>query len=340
MTPRLRIASSGMCCPVGFSARAARAAIRGRLNRFEESEFIDKRSEPLVVSRLPLGDIWGPRRMAMMFESALRDCLAGAEEVKPESTAFCLLVAERGRVGYNEAWAKACLAVYDKCIGAPPPGASHTFTAGRAGLAMVLRHAHTLLREGQVRQVIVAGVDSYLNAHTIAHLLHKDRLLTGETSAGFIPGEGVGVLLLSLEAKTQGGLHVLGVGSAEEKATLDNDEPSRALGLTAALREALAASGCTMNDLDFRISDVSGTPLFFTEAATANTRLLDHRSRPFPLLHLADCIGETGAAIGPLSLAYLCDAMARGYAPGARAVLQLSNEEGARAAVVVEQFVV
>lgn len=338
MKPRLRVASSGMCCPVGFSARTARAAIRARLNRFMESEFVDEQAEPLVVSRLPLGDLWGPRRIATIFEAALTDCVGIAPDFNPKATALLLLVAEQGRPGYNDAWAKVCMTTFEKVTGAALSADSRILPSGRAGLATALREAHKLLTGGLAHQVVVAGVDSYLNAETITHLLRKGRLLTGEVSEGFIPGEAAGTLLLGLESPGQRGLHVLGIGSAEETASIDNDEPVRALGLTHALREALAASGYQMNDLHFRMADVSGEPLLFREAAMANTRLLDHRGGHFPLLHLADCIGETGAAIGPLSLAYLTDAMARGYVPGTRAVLHLSNDGGTRAAVVVEHL--
>jgi 3-oxoacyl-[acyl-carrier-protein] synthase-1 len=338
MKPRLRVTASGMCCAVGFSARAARAAIRARLNRFFESEFMDDKAEPVVVSRLPLGDFWGPRRMATLFEAAVADCLTQAPDFRPQTAALLLLVAEQGRPGYSPAWERACVTAYEKLTRAPLPVESRTLTLGRAGLVPALRHAQQLLMTGRLRHVLVVGVDSYLNAETIRHLLHKERLLTEEISDGFIPSEGAGAVLLERESPGQAGLHVLGVGTAEEKATFDNDEPMRALGLTSALREALAASGYKLNDLHFRMADMSGEPYFFREAAMADTRLLDHRKGRFPLLHLADCIGETGAAIGPLSLAYLADAMARGYVPGTRAVIHLANDGGTRAAAVVEHL--
>ncbi|KFE67599.1 hypothetical protein [Hyalangium minutum] len=338
MRTQLRIAASGMCCAVGGFARAARAAIRAGLNRFEESEFVDARAEPLIVSRMPLENLWGPRRIATMFEAAVKDCISEAPAFSPKTTALLLLVAEQGRPGYQDSWAEACVAAYEKLTGMAPSTEVRTLALGRAGIVSALREAHSLLVHRYARQVLVVGVDSYLNAEAITHLLRKRRLMTEEVSEGFIPGEGAGALLLELPPREPVGLHVLGTGAAEETATLDNDEPVRALGLTRALREALAASGYHMNDLHFRITDLNGVPLAFREAALADTRLLDHRAGRFPLLHLADCIGETGAAVGPLSLAYLADAMARGYVPGTRAVLHCANDGPERAAVVAECF--
>ncbi|WP_224368423.1 hypothetical protein [Hyalangium versicolor] len=338
MRTPLRIVSSGMCCAVGGSARAARAAIRAGLNRFVESEFIDALAEPLIVSRMPLDRIWGPRRIAMMFEAALTDCIAGTPDFNPRATALLVLVAESGRPGYYGTWERACLASYEKLAGASPPAEAQVLALGRAGIVSALRQAHELLSRRRARQVLIAGVDSYLNAETITHLLRRERLMTEEVSEGFIPGEGAGALLVELGSRRERGFHVLGTGEAEETATIDNDEPVRALGLSRALREALGASGYQLNELHFRMTDISGEPLSFQEAAMADTRLLDHRKGRFPLLHLADCIGETGAAIGPLSLAYLADAMARGYVPGTRAVLHCANDSGKRAAVVVEHL--
>ena len=67
-----------------------------------------------------------------------------------------------------------------------------------------------------------------------------------------------------------------------------------------AFRAALEDAGCTLGDLDFRITDVSGEQYMFKEAALAMTRLLRKRKEEFDIWHPADCIGETGAAIGPV----------------------------------------
>jgi len=343
MTPGLFVSGCGMCCAVGFTAPAARAAIRGGLDAFGESQFDDKLGAPIVVAELPLGDVRGPRRLATLFESALSECLSGQPGVDPAETALLLLVAERSRPGYTDRWAAACFQACLSVSKTPFHPESKALPLGRAGLSTALSEAHALLssspsapKSPPIKHVVVAGADTYLSSHTINHLVREERLLSrGGNSDGFIPGEGAGALLLSLATPGRTGLHILGTGTSlvpEEE--LDELAP-RAAALTTAVRGALSDSGCSMDDLDFRMTDLSGEAASFREAAIADTRLLDHRSRPFPVLHLADCIGETGAAVGPLSIAYLAGTMGRGHVPGVSALFHLSNDDGARAAVIL-----
>lgn len=336
MTVALRIAGSGMCCAVGFSAPAARAAIRAGLDRFRESAFVDERGRALVTASLPLGDVWGPRRLAMMFEAAFRECVEGAESVEAGATAVLLLTAEAGRPGAYATWPRACFEACAAAAGGTFHAASRALPLGRAGIAAALLEARALLAERQVKRVVVGGVDSYLNAHAMNHFLRRGRVLSTDSSSGFIPGEGAGALLVELAPRTEAGLFVVGVGVAEETATVDNDLPVRAQGLTRAIRGALSESGYRMSELHFRVSDIAGEPFYFNESGLALTRAFDRRVPEFPLFHITDSVGETGAAIGPLSLAHLAGAMPRGHAPGTRALFHLAGDGGARAGVVVE----
>jgi 3-oxoacyl-[acyl-carrier-protein] synthase-1 len=336
MKPPLVITGSGMCCPLGFDAPSTRAAIRAGLCHFEESDFLDARGQRVLVARVPLGDIWGPRRLATMFELALTECTASASDFDPALTALLLTVADRGRAGYSDSWAHACFNACSSVVGKPFHPESRVLPLGRAGIGPALTGAHTLLVKGYVKRVVVAGVDSYLNAHSINHFLRKVRILSVGASDGFVPGEGAGALLVELaSAARPASIRVLGVGVADEPATLDNDEPQLARGLAAAARQALSTSGYHANDMGFRLADLSGESFFFREAAIVSTRLLDHPTGRMPLLHLGDCVGETGAAVGPLSLAYLAGAMPRGHTPGALGLAHFASDGGARAALVV-----
>ena len=342
MTPGLFVSGCGMCCAVGFTAPAARAAIRGGLDAFGESEFDDKLGAPIVVAELPLGDVRGPRRLATLFEAALSECVSGQPGVDPAETALLLLVAERSRPGYTDRWAAACFHACLSVSKTPFHPESKALPLGRAGLSTALSEAHALLsaqrshEQTPIHHVIVAGADTYLSSHTINHLVREERLLSrGGNSDGFIPGEGAGALLLSLATPGRTGLHILGTGTSVDPEGDEDELVPRAAALTTAVRGALSDSGCTMDDLDFRMTDLAGDASSFRDAAIANTRLLDHRSRPFPVLHLADCIGETGAAVGPLSIAYLAGTMGQGHVPGTSALFHLSNDDGARAAVIL-----
>lgn len=329
----LRVLGTGMCCAVGWTAKAARAAIRAGLDRFGESEFHDARGEPVIVARLPIGDVWGARRLAMMFEAAVTEAASAVESLDPAKTALVLIVAEKGRPGYSDEWARDCFRACESRFARPFHPESRILPLGRAGIAHALRDARELLLTG-LKHVIIAGVDSYLNAHSMNHFLRRRRVLASDSDDGFIPGEGAGAFVLT--TGTGAGLHIRGLGIADEAATIDNDLPARASGLTTAMRAALGESGYGMSELDFRMADIAGESFFFREAGHAVTRAFDRPRPHFPLLHITDSVGETGAAIGPLSIAYLSDAMARGHVPGARALLHFQNDGSARAALVVE----
>ena len=108
----------------------------------------------------------------------------------------------------------------------------------------------------------------------------------------------------------------------------------RADGLTQAIKNGLRAAGCALHNLDFRISDVSGEQYYFKEAALALGRILRERKEQFDLWHPAECIGETGAAIGIVCLAVALASIEKGYAPGRGLLVHTSGDSGQRAAIV------
>ncbi|MEZ4312548.1 MAG: hypothetical protein R3F14_31350 [Polyangiaceae bacterium] len=335
MSLALSICGSGMCCAVGFTAEAARPAIRAGLEAFAESDFLDSAGFPVIAAILPIEDVWGSRRMALQFESVIEQCLAGTR-LDPAGIPILLLTAERGRPGSFETWGKACFRAREEATGRPVHPESRVLALGRAGLAAAVVEARAILAGRRAEHVLIAGVDSYLNALAINHFLRRDRILSPEAKNGFIPGEGAGAVLVRLAPRTDPGLFVLGSGVADEEATVDNEVPSRAIGMTRAIRAALSESGYRLSDLHFRVADIAGEPFYFTEAGLAVSRAFDQRVGEFRTVHITDAVGETGAAIGPMSLAYLAGAMPRGHTPGTRALFHLASDGGARAALVLE----
>jgi len=122
---------------------------------------------------------------------------------------------------------------------------------------------------------------------------------------------------------------------AQERATLESDEPLRAAGLTQVSRRALAEAGLRMEDMDFRLSDASGEGYAFKEVALALSRVLRVRKESLPLWLPAECLGETGAASAMVSLVMATVAMRRGYAPGPRAISYATSDSGDRAVAVL-----
>jgi len=104
--------------------------------------------------------------------------------------------------------------------------------------------------------------------------------------------------------------------------------------LAIAIRSALSAAGRDMSQVDFRISDIAGEQYYFKEAALALSRTLRVRKDAFELWHPAECVGETGASIGPLMLVVMNSACQKAYAPGPTVLCHAANDSGERMAIV------
>lgn len=332
----LVIHAAGMCCAVGYHLAAASCALRAGVDHFRESSFIDHSGKSLLAAQLDFEDLWGPQRLAQIVRMAVADCAQAGNAIDPASTVLILTAAERGRphteVDNFERLYRECQELFDS----PFHEGSAVFPHGRAGIGDALWHAQSQLQRDSVRRVLLVGADSLLDAATIEHYLGQDRLLSTGNASGFIPGEGAAALLLGIAGPSDTGLHVVGAGRALESAKPEGEIPNRAIGLTAAMREALALADLPANALDFWANDQNGETFFAKEAANAYARLMGDDGTGLPIVQVADCIGETGGAAGPMTLAFLSTLMSRDDSPGERALLHFASDEGQRAALIVE----
>lgn len=346
MTPRLCIVAHGACCAVGHNARAAGAAIRARMNHFRETEFTDESGRPLIGSSLYDIRIWGEARLHMMFHAVLGECMIQLPARTNDSmdTAILLLCAEAARVGQygrHLAWAEHMLE--RSVTGGKFHETSRVLPLGKAGIANALCEARRLLQlKNGPEFVVVAGVDSYLDAPVIEAMLADGRLASTQNSDGFIPGEAAAAIALSLAAPSSGirsAVWIEGIAEAREAATIGGEAPLRALGLSKAMRAAAADSGCQLADLDFHASGASGESWYARETGLALARALEKRVPTFPHHMVSKAVGEVGAACAPLTLAWLAQAMARPDRPGRRALAHFSGDDGLRAALVLRYAV-
>lgn len=335
MTMALRIDQAAMCCALGYSLEAASAAIRACLDHFRESWFVDRGGRPLHCAMIWDNDLWGPSRMGFMFEHVLAEIFHKAPECDPGRTCLMLLTPEESRPGSHKDWAQEIFAACTDKVAFHE--SSRICPGGRAGIGLCLHWARDVLAANEVEQLLLAGVDSYLTVGAIEHLLDTDRLLAGGASDGFIPGEGAGGGLLRKAKPGVPGLHVSGVGLAHEASRLDSDEPAnRSEAFTAAVRAAVAECGFRAADIDLHMSDCSGESFYIKEIVHGLVRVVDREMPEYHHMMIAPYLGETGAAVGPLILAFLTDYMPRMRKGRSRALLNFANDGGERAAVMLE----
>lgn len=329
----LAIVAAGMVTGVGLDAPASCAAIRAGLDNFQETRFVDAGGEALLGCEVPLAPTGD--KQATLLAMALEEC-AQAAGVALETVPVLLCLSERERPGRADGHAEHLLAQLQRELGRSLHAASALIQHGRVGAAVALRQARQLIYEQRVGQVIVAAVDSLLDEPALRAYEQQRRLLTSGNGDGFIPGEAASAVLVARPAAGgQAQLLCLGLGYGVEPSPIGSGRPLRADGLVKAIQDALAAAGRPIDAMDFRLVDVSGEHYWFKESSLALLRTLRQPKEPFDIWHPADCVGEVGAAIGPLMLAVAKAACEGRYSAGDNILCHFSNLDGRRAAAVL-----
>jgi len=331
----MAVSGIGLVTSIGLDARATCAALRAGIANPSASDTLFDGDHPLAMHRVPLERPWSGRaRHVKLLAPAIRQCLEGSDAAA-QDVPLILCLAEPERAGRCRRLESDLLAELHAELGMRfHTERSSVIALGRVGVLAALRRARDLLADAAVPEVIVAAVDSLLDARTLEALQGQRRLLTASNSNGFIPGEGGGALRLARARGAAGELTCIGLGYGAEEAMLRSGKPLRADGLSAAIRSALAEANLAIHELDFRIADVSGEQFFFKEAAIALGRLLRVPKPAFDLWHPSDGTGETGAVAGIAMIAMGAMACAKNYAPGHRMLLHASADGAPRAAAI------
>jgi 3-oxoacyl-[acyl-carrier-protein] synthase-1 len=325
-----------MITGVGLDSPSSCAAMRCAIDAFGETRFMDRGGEWIIGSAVPLDPpLRGREKIVRMALAAIGECLSGLQDMAPGAVPILLCVAENDRPGRFQGLDQTLLDDVSRQLGVPLHPASAIFSNGRVAGVQAIVRARELIDSG-IPCCVLAGVDTFLVAATLADFEAKRRLLTSKNSDGFIPGEaGAAVLLGPGKEQPERQLLCLGVGFAMEKATVDSGEPLRADGLAEAILAAIADSNCGYERLDYRLSDANGEQYRFKEAALARARTIRILKCVHELWHVADCIGEIGAAVVPCAIAVARAAAVKGYAPGKGVLCHFGNDGRERAAMIL-----
>lgn len=337
MRQPVAILGSGMVTSVGLSAPATCAAIRCAIDHFSETGFIDKGGEWIIGSTVQLEQPWrGLEKLVHMAVPAIRECLAQAGGIAPVSIPLLLCVAERDRPGRLDGLEDELFQRIVRELGVRFHPSSAIVPKGRVAGALAVGIARRLLHEERVPLCLIAGTDSMLVAGTLAAYEDRDRLLTSKNSNGFIPGETAAAVLVGLPRESkEPQLLCFGIGFGREEATVDSEKPLRGDGLVQAMHGAIADAGCGLEDTHYRLTDLNCEQYGFKEAVLAFNRTLRVRKQEHDIWHLADCIGEVGAAIGPCVLGVALAAAEKSYAPGEGVLCHFAEDSETRAAMIL-----
>jgi len=331
----LAITGVGIVTGVGLSAPATCAAIRCAIDNFQETRFMDSGGEWIMGCEVPLEQPWrGRTKLLKMATMAIRECLQGNPQLNPKVTPLLLCLSEHERKGrVFEDDNQFFLDVLDELKLQFHPK-SRVIAHGHVGVAVALKHARELIQELNLPQVLIAATDSLLVGSSLAYFEEKERLLTSNHSNGFIPGEAGAALVVEPYLGQKNQLVCTGLGFGVEKAHVYSEEPLRADGLTAAIREALDDAGHGESLLDFKITDLSGEQYYFKEASLAFSRLDRTKREEFDIWHPADCVGEVGSTLGLIMIGVLKAACEKAYSKGNHILAHLGDDDGKRCSMI------
>jgi len=332
----LAITGVGMVTGVGLNAPASCAAIRCALDNFQETRFMDSGGEWIMGSVVPLEQYWRSKtKLIKMAAAAVRECLDGNPQIKPESTPMLLCLSEKERKGRVIDDDNQFFLDLQKELGLTFHTESRLILHGHVAVAVAMQQARILIETLKLKHILIVATDSLLVGSTLAHYEEYDRLLTSNNSNGFIPGEaGAALVVEPVSAKQTHQLICVGLGFGVEKSHVYSEKPLKADGLTAAIKESLADAGCGENVLDFKITDISGEQYYFKEASLAFSHIDRTKRKEFDIWHPADCIGEAGSVLGMIMIAVLKSACEKTYTKGDHILAHLGNDDGKRSSLI------
>ncbi len=325
---RLAIGAVGAFSSVGLNAPQTMSSLRARMQRFEALDLEDEDGEPITGAPTPLPrEVRGAARLVAMAQEALAECARGRER-EPAPVLLCCSDGQQGAPAPDEvldALAQRAGVLMHRRL-------SRAFVAGHAAVVEALQEARRLFRVHEIRTCYLGGVDSLVEPDRLAALLEQDKIKRDGNPFGIIPGEGAAFLRLELVGSSASKPHIEGLGLAKS----NEQGAGFAIGfaLEHAMKAALANAGAEVREAVCLAHDGTGQRRPAQDLAVAVARLGVAREQVFDLWDVATCVGETGAAVGPLSLGYLAFAMGRGrLAPGA--LFSGSSENGLAGAVFV-----
>jgi 3-oxoacyl-[acyl-carrier-protein] synthase-1 len=334
----LTIKACGLVTSVGYNAAASLAAIRAGLRNVQQTNLWDPQSGTyLAAGKVPLPQWWvGNGKLADLAAPAIFECFHAAKPIPASDIPVLLGIAPLDRPFRFPGLDTEILPEIEHRLGFRLHQASRVIPRDHVGVIVGLREAAELIRTRQAPCVIVAAVDSLLHHDLKNYYLSNRRLLTPANSNGFSLGEaGSAILVVPAQTGARTEFTVISTGLALEKAIIESETPLRAEGLVEAIHEALRQGGLTFQDLHFRITDANGEHYKFKEIALARMRF---RKAPnpklFDLWHPIECVGDVGAAIGPLVLGLALHASQKDYGIGPNVLCTFGNDNGERGALI------
>ena len=340
----LAITGVGLVTPVGLTAPATAAALRGGISRLSLSDYLyilrsDEDLEPVTCAEIPelCSGLMGMRRLRTMLRPALLEALQQAG-VSADAKVGVYLgtsgahAAERF-LDYDPAYRAL---VKDGWPGDIHDDAIHLIPGGRTACLSAIRQAAQALERHDIEFAVVGAVDSWVTPRPLHWLLEEGLLPAHPRKTGMFPGEAAGFVVLESALSARQRQAPVLARLARSSGRLDPTPKGEPL-LGGALADALRTAGEGLHDQDLVMySDLNGDRYRVLEWAGAETKGLWYYTH-LAMEHCADCIGDSGAAMGAVNLAWAAQTLHRDHVPHARIFIWGSAYEGGREVAVLER---
>jgi len=340
--------------PIGGNIDQTCCAIRAGINLFEEHEFYQCEphdpewdpSLPLVVSAYPFNDVLadGFTRMVDMGIQSLKEIVSNLKIGRKDLSRCGLFVALPEQDKITDSWQLKEQFINTLCgkTGLGGFTKKEIIFQGRTGGLRQLQSAMSHIASGQLDYCIIAGVDSFLADDRIQHFDKHWRIKSDRTADGFIPGEASIMFAIEKHRTAQErGLDSLAsieaIAFNHESNPITGDKQSTGVGCSEVLESVISQAAAT-SVVDWTISDMNGESYTGREWGTVLVRNGEKFSPSHQLDHPVDCVGELGAAMGPLMVSMAVHAFKNDYQKSPEVLLTNSADNGDRAAALLKQI--
>jgi len=318
-TRNIEISAVGMFTPIGADADMTAASVCSGISAYESSSVINKNFNPMTMSQVPedalppLNDELIGLSLTGRQQRILRLCtpaLQQLEEVINKPLPLLLCGPEK-MPGRRSVISDKTLKQIVKQTGLEIDlDNSYVFPQGRAAGFYALESAIYMLESGQFEQIIIGGVDTYLDLYLLATLDADDRILAEGIMDGFAPGEAAAFMIIKL-ADEKSKLKFTPPGIADEPGHRYSDQPYKGEGLANAITEVLSSS--SVDKIKTVFASFNGENFGAKEWSVAAMRNQQQIDPDFTMIHPAEYYGDIGAATVPVLMALAHIGISEGY---------------------------
>ena len=338
----MAITGLGLVTPVGLHAESSTAALRAGVSRLARIENFQIEADEGVfeavigaeVPELTRGRL-GPSRLSKMMQPAFAEVIedAGLEEgvrlgvylgTSGSSPADRLLdYGPDTRQALLDSVPEGFKVVHAKLV-----------PTGRASVLHAIRTAAQALEKDIIDVAIIGAVDSWVTPRSLSWLQANDKLAEFPRRTGTSPGEAAGLIALELPqhaAQRSASIYADITASSGRHEAIKWGEPNNAIALTQSIQSVI---GDVKESTAVVISDLGGERYRAMEWMMALPKAMwDYRTMSH--WNPADCIGDTGAAAGAVTLAWAASALQKRYTGVNNILVWGASDEGAREAVML-----